>query len=165
MNLYYQLLLNKSNFQLFKGSIFYMKLQENLLRFLKGCNNIIILFLLVLLVTSMLLGVGHLLMLFYKAISSADPYYGLINIEDLHIVFSVLLIMLVGHELFKSIILLLNHENIPVKSILKIAAIAIANKVITLDIKHIDLTLLFGLGVLLLTIGIAFFFFNKESDN
>ncbi|MDP3394741.1 phosphate-starvation-inducible PsiE family protein [Sediminibacterium sp.] len=139
-------------------------MQEKLLKLLKTCSNLIILILLILLISSMLLGTGHLIVLFYQAIASPDPYYFLINIEDLHIVFSILLIMLVGHELFKSIILLLNHENIPVKSILKIAAIAMANKVITLDIKHMNESMLLGLSAILLSIGIAFFFFNKEKE-
>lgn len=55
--------------------------------------------------------------------ASADPYYFLIKVDDLHLLFSLLLVMLVGHELFKSITLLLNHNNIPIKSILKIAIV------------------------------------------
>jgi len=112
----------------------------------------------------MFLGTGHIIVLFYKLISSPDPYYFLINVEDLHVVFSLLLIMLVGHELFKSITLLLNHENIPVKSILKIAAIAIANKIITLDLEHLNVNMLLGLSAILISIGITFYFFSKESE-
>lgn len=139
-------------------------MQEKIVKSLKTFSNYIILVLLILLVTSMFLGTGHILLLFYQFISSPNPNYFLINIEDLHKVFSVLLIMLVGHELFKSITLLLNHENIPVKSILKIAAIAIANKIITLDLEHLNVNMLLGLSAVLVCIGITFFFFSKESE-
>lgn len=139
-------------------------MQEKLVKSLKIFSNYIILLLLLVLVTSMFLGTGHIIVLFYKLISSPDPYYFLINVEDLHVVFSLLLIMLVGHELFKSITLLLNHENIPVKSILKIAAIAIANKIITLDLEHLNVNMLLGLSAILISIGITFYFFSKESE-
>lgn len=71
----------------------------------------------------MFLGTGHIILLFYQSMASADPFYFLIKVDDLHLLFSLLLVMLVGHELFKSITLLLNHNNIPIKSILKIAIV------------------------------------------
>ena len=139
-------------------------MQYQFLKTLKSLANFIILVLMLLLIASMLLGTGHLILLFYQAVISPDPYFGLINVEDLYAIFSVLLIMLVGYELFKSIILILKHDDIPVKSILKIAAIALANKVITLNIKSIDTNILFGLSSLIIAVGIAFFFFNKEKE-
>lgn len=139
-------------------------MQEKLVKFLKHCSNYIILILLILLVASMFLGTGHIILLFCQAIVSPNPYPFLINIKDLHVFFSVFLVMLVGHELFKSITLLLNHENIPVKSILKIATIAIANKIITLDLEHLNVNMLLGISAVLLSIGITFFFFSKESE-
>lgn len=139
-------------------------MQQQVLKVLKPLANFIILALMTLLVISMLLGTTHLVVLFYEIVASPDPYLGLVNVEDLYSIFSVLLILVVGYELFKSIILILKHEDIPVKSILKIAAIALANKVITLNIKSIDATVLFGLSSLLIALGIAFFFFDKEKE-
>lgn len=139
-------------------------MQQQFLKVLKPVANFIILVLMTLLVISMLLGTAHLVVLFYGIVASPDPYLGLVNVEDLYSIFSVLLILVVGYELFKSIILILKHEDIPVKSILKIAAIALANKVITLNIKSIDATVLFGLSSLLIALGIAFFFFDKEKE-
>lgn len=93
-------------------------MQEKLVKSLKHFSNYIIIVLLILLVTSMFFGTGHIILLFYQSMASADPYYFLIKVDDLHLLFSLLLVMLVGHELFKSITLLLNHNNIPIKSIL-----------------------------------------------
>ncbi len=139
-------------------------MQQQVLKVLKPVANFIILVLMTLLVVSMLLGTTHLVVLFYEIVASPDPYLGLVNVEDLYSIFSVLLILVVGYELFKSIILILKHEDIPVKSILKIAAIALANKVITLNLKSIDAPVLFGLSSLLIALGIAFFFFDKEKQ-
>lgn len=139
-------------------------LQQQFLKVVKPIANFIVLILMALLVISMILGTTHLIVLFYDIVVSPDPYLGLVNVEDLYTIFSVLLILLVGYELFKSIILIVKHEDIPVKSILKIAAIALANKVITLNIKSIDANALFGLSSLLIALGIAFFFFDKEKE-
>lgn len=140
-------------------------MQEKLVKSLKHFSNYIILVLLLLLVMAMFLGTGHIIMIFFQSMASADPYYLLIKVDDLHLLFSLLLVMLVGHELFKSITLLLNHENIPIKSILKIAAIAISNKIITLDLDHLDVKMLLGLSAVLVAIGVTFFFFSKESED
>ena len=112
----------------------------------------------------MLLGTFDLIIEVIKAASSPKPYYGLINVEDLYVVFSTILIIVVGYELFKSMNLLLHHDKIPVKSILQIAMIALANKVITLNVKTIQLETMLGIGVIIAALGIAFFAFNKSNE-
>ncbi len=134
-------------------------------RQLKAITKYLIITLMSLLVLAMVLGSLDLLVELYKRIVSPDPISGLINVEDLYSVFSVLLIILVGYELFKSMLLILHHDQIPVKSILKIAAIAMANKVITLNIKEITFDHMIGLGVLVIAVGAAFFFFNQEKSS
>lgn len=69
-----------------------------------------------------------------------------------------------GYELFKSMFLILNNDKIPVKSILKIAAIAMANKVITTNFKHAEMSTEISIGVILLAIGVAYYFFSKDSS-
>jgi uncharacterized membrane protein (DUF373 family) len=93
---------------------------------------------------------------------SADPYYLIINVEDLYLLFSILLIIVVGYELLKSMLLIFHHDSIPVKSIVKIAAIATANKIITLNLKDDTFQHMAGVGILLIAASVAFFFFNQE---
>jgi uncharacterized membrane protein (DUF373 family) len=113
----------------------------------------------------MFFGTLDLFVLFYQKLSSPTPYYYLINVEELYSVFSVLLIIVVGYELFKSMILILTNDKIPVKSILKIASIALANKVITLNIKTIDFNQMIGLSTLIVSVGLSFFFYTRETDS
>ena len=139
-------------------------MEHKILHGLKSTARYIIIILMFLLVLSMILGTGHLFIQIFQMIVSPDPYPFLINVEDLYIVFSILLIIVVGYELFKSMFLILNNDKIPVKSILKIAAIAMANKVITTNFKHAEMSTEISIGVILFAIGVAYYFFSKDSS-
>lgn len=139
-------------------------MEQKSLKLLKGITKLIIISLMFVLVFAMLLGTFDLFVLFYKQIVSPDPFPFLIRIEDLYATFTAILIIVVGYELFKSMILILNHDKIPVKPILKIASIALANKIIALNIKDIEVNEMFGLSALIVSVGIAFFFYNRDAD-
>jgi hypothetical protein len=139
-------------------------MEKTFLNSLKQISKYIIYALMFILVISMLLGTIDLFVLFIKKIVDPNPYPLLIDIEELYAIFSFLLIIVVGYELFKSMYLILKVDLIPVKSILKIAAIALANKVITLNLKEIEINELFGLAALIVCIGVAYFFFHKDAE-
>ena len=84
-----------------------------------------------------------------------EPPYWLIDVTTLFDVFSLVLIIAIGYELIKSLILVISSESIPSFPIIQIAIIAVANKIITLDIKHTDAVTLFGLAALLAALGAA----------
>lgn len=139
--------------------------EDKLLSGYKQVSKIIILTLMFILIAGMALATIRLIILFTNLVISPDPVPFLINIDDLYIVFTWLLIIVVGYELFKSLTLLHKHDKIPVKSILKIAAIAIANKVITTNIKTLDMQAMIGVSVLIASVGLTFFFFSKDPDS
>jgi len=139
-------------------------MEQKFLAGIKTVSKFIILSLILLLVTSMLLASIDLYILFGQAVISPSPYPLLINIDDLYTFFNMILVIMVGYELLKSMKLILQHDIIPVKSVLKIAAIAMANKFITLNVKHVDMEMMIGLGVILLSIGVAFFFYSRDSE-
>jgi uncharacterized membrane protein (DUF373 family) len=70
------------------------------------------------------------------------------------------LIIAVGYELIKSLILIITSETIPSAPIIQIAIIAVANKIITLDIKHTEPIMVVGLGVLIAALGLTHFLLN-----
>jgi len=139
-------------------------MERSFLNIMKRLSRLIVLALMLILILSMLLGTADLFILFTKQIFSADPYTFLINVKDLYLIFSVLLIIIVGYELFKSMYLILDNEKIPVKSILKVAIIALSNKVITLDLKEVEFMELFGVAALIISLGLAYFCFNKDKQ-
>jgi uncharacterized membrane protein (DUF373 family) len=142
-----------------------IKNEEKILNGYKHISKIIILILMLVLIAGMTLATIRLIILFVNLVISPDPVPYLINLDDMYTVFTWLLIIVVGYELFKSLTLLLKHDQIPVKSILKIAAIAIANKVITTNIKTIDMQAMIGVSVLIASVGLTFFFFSKDPDS
>ncbi|MFZ4680772.1 MAG: phosphate-starvation-inducible PsiE family protein [Flavobacterium sp.] len=74
------------------------------------------------------------------------------------------MIIIVGYELFKSLYIILQSNQMPVKSITKVAAIAMANKVITLNLKEIEPIELFGISTLIISIGVSYFLFQKDPE-
>jgi len=142
-----------------------IKNEEKILNGYKQISKIIILTLMFVLIAGMTLATIRLIILFVNLVVTPDPIPYLINLDDMYTVFTWLLIIVVGYELFKSLTLLLKHDQIPVKSILKIAAIAIANKVITTNIKTIDMQAMIGVSVLIASVGLTFFFFSKDPDS
>lgn len=132
------------------------------LKNLKWISKMVLIALMTMLVLGMFLGTIHLSIIFIERMLSSDPYYVVINVEDLYVLFSILLIIVVGYELLKSMLLIFHHDSIPVKSIVKIAAIATANKIITLNLKDDTFQHMAGMGILLIAAAVAFFFFNQE---
>lgn len=141
---------------------------NKILKTFKWFTNVILFCMMFILIASMLLGSVDLLIKFYTAVVSPDPYPFVISVHDLYNFFSIILIIVVGYELFKSMTIILDQKKIPVREIMQIAMIALANKVITLDIKSLPLENMIGLGVIIACLGLAYFAynsrFNKEEE-
>lgn len=130
---------------------------------MKYASRCIIILLILVLLIAMILGAIDLVFDLYLRIASPDPFMFLIKTADLYSIFSVLLIIIVGYELFKSLHLLLKSDQIPVKSICKVAVIALANKVIVINLHETPPLELFGIAALIVSIGITYYFFDKDS--
>ena len=139
-------------------------MEHSFLPKLKKAASLLLYVMLLVVLVSMTLGSFHLISLLYQKIVSPDPYVGLLNILDLMDIFAMLLTIGVGYELFKSISILIKSDIIPAGPIVKIGAIAVANKIITLDIKNVDHYKMIALGILILCLALGYYFFNK-SDN
>ena len=72
-------------------------------------------------------------------------------------IFSLVLIIAVGYELIKSMLIIITSDVIPSVPVIQIAVIAIANKIITLDLKHTEFQTMIGLGVLMTGLGLTYF--------
>lgn len=125
-------------------------------------NKLIIKFLVIILTIALLLSCIRLVQIFYEAIVA--PPFLVISIETLFSGFSTILIIAIGYELVKSLLLIISSENIPSLPIIQIAIIAVANKIITLDAKHTDPIILFGLAALIVSLGAAYFFHNYKKS-
>lgn len=82
----------------------------------------------------------------------------LIDVRALFEIFYLILIIAIGFELFKALHIVVTSNLIPSLPIIQIALIAIANKVITLDIKTTNPQIILGLAALMLALGFAHYF-------
>lgn len=129
-------------------------MEQKILNIFKIISKVILFMLMFILIISLLLGTINLIINLIGSIVQEKPYY-LVDIKDLYPVFNLILIIIVGIELLKSMTYILDHTRIPYRTILQIAIMAVANKIITLDIKSEGMNTMIGLGVLVLTIAVA----------
>jgi uncharacterized membrane protein (DUF373 family) len=122
-------------------------INKNVLRFVIGLMTL-----------SLILGSLFLIYVIYQKIMEFPVF--LLDVSLLFNIFNLALIIAVGYELIKSLILIITSETIPSVPIIQIAIIAVANKIITLDIKHTDSLMVIGLGVLIAALGLTHFLLN-----
>ena len=139
-------------------------MDQNFLPKLKKTATVFLYVMLFVILASLALGSMHLITIVIEKILSPDPYIGLLNVMDLMDIFSMVLTIGVGYELFKSISIIIKSDIIPASPIIKIGTIAVANKIITLDIKNIDSYKMIALGILIICMAIGYYFFNKSDQ-
>lgn len=92
------------------------------------------------------------------------PPYFLLDINDILETFAAFLVVLIGIEIFINIRLYLGTNTFPVELVIATALMAIARKVIVLDLKLVDAEQILGLGFVTLALGVAYWLV-KHSNN
>ena len=85
----------------------------------------------------------------------------LLEIDELLEIFGFFLLILIGVELLETIRAYLSEGVVHVEVVLMVALIAIARKVIILDLKELPSLALFGIAALILSIAIAYFLVKR----
>ena len=138
-------------------------MEQKYTHFLGKLSKYILMSLMLALLISVVLGTVNLFMVVYESIVTGEPKY-LINVKELYPIFNLVLIIVVGVELLRSLQYIMGHSQVPVKSVLNIAIVAIANKVITLDIKTEGMQIAIGIGVLILAMAVAVYLTSCKSS-
>ncbi len=121
----------------------------------KYFENLIIYILLILMAGVILLATIDLARLII--VDVLQPQAGIIGVDQLMDIFGSTLIILIGIELVESIKAYLSEHVVHVEVVLEIAMIAIARKVIILDIKTIPPLSLFGIAAILFALGVGYY--------
>jgi len=90
----------------------------------------------------------------------APPKYWL-GVDQLFEIFGFFLILLIGVELLETIKAYLLENVVHSEIVLEVALIAIARKVITLDVKQYEPLALIGIAALIITIGLSYFLIKR----
>ena len=86
---------------------------------------------------------------------SAPPFL-LLDLNDIFVVFAAFLAVLIAIEIFVNITLYLRDDVIHVKLVIATALMAIARKVIVLDLTTLAPMYLFAIGVIVLALGVTY---------
>lgn len=142
-----------------------MKSDEQFSKIIIGINKNIIRTLISIMTIMLILGTVQLIFLEFKKIT--NPPYLLIENSTLFEVFNLILIIAVGYELIKALLLIISSDTIPTIPIIEISIIAISTKIITLDIKQTNSNVVVSLALLIAALGLSYFLlkFCKTSQN
>ena len=89
------------------------------------------------------------------------PPFLLLNIDEMLTVFGFFLILLIGVELLESIKAYLKDDQIHVEVVFTVALIAVARKVITLDVTKVPSLALVGIGSIIIALAVGYFLIKK----
>ncbi len=82
----------------------------------------------------------------------------MLEVTEVSTVFGFVFMVLIGLELLETIKTYLSSDQLHVEVVFLVAMIAIARKVILLDIKKLDAQILYGIAAIILALAVGFFF-------
>lgn len=90
----------------------------------------------------------------------------LIEMSDFFVIFGSFMIVLIAIEIFINIRLYLGTNVLPVKLVIATALMAVARKVIVLDLEEsVSSEYLLALGVLIIALGVTYWLISKNAAN
>ncbi|QFU75209.1 hypothetical protein EY643_05835 [Halioglobus maricola] len=135
---------------------------DPLIRSLHGVIRVAVKFLSILMALVILWGVADVIWVLYSRLSS--PPYGLLQVADIFQVFGAFMVVLIAIEIFINIRLYLGTNTLPIKLVLATALMAIARKVIVLDINTVDAIYVFAIAAVVLALGVSYWLVGKTSQ-
>lgn len=117
----------------------------------------------VLMVAVILWTVADVVLVLYEKLS--DPPFLLLDFNDIFVVFAAFLAVLIAIEIFVNITLYLRDDVIHVKLVIATALMAIARKVIVLDLSALAPMYLFAIGVVVLALGVTYWLVSARPSD
>jgi uncharacterized membrane protein (DUF373 family) len=134
--------------------------EDPLIRFLHRIIRIAVKALAVLMVFVIIWGIGDVLYVLYQRLTTSPIF--LLNINDIFQTFGAFMAVLIAIEIFINIRLYLGTDVLPVQLVVATALMAIARKVIVLDLDKITPDYLIGIGAVVLALGITYWLILKK---
>lgn len=89
------------------------------------------------------------------------PRYILLDPEEVVEVLGAFLMVLIALELLETVKIYLQEQVVHVEVVLSVAIVAIARKVIILDVKHLDPMIQFGIAAIIAATCVGYYFLRK----
>ncbi len=135
--------------------------EDALIRFLHRIIRIAVRFLAVLMVLVIIWGIGDVLYVLYQRLTT--PPLFLLDINDIFQTFGAFMAVLIAIEIFINIRLYLGTDILPVRLVVATALMAIARKVIVLDLSRTTPDYVLGIAAIVLALGITHWLISKKS--
>lgn len=123
--------------------------------FLKKFEQVIVIALIAMMAIVVLFATIELAWIIYKDLS-VEPYF-MIEIDSLLKIFGFFLLILIGIELLETIKAYLAEHVVHVEIVLEVALIAIARKVIILDLKDYSGVTVLAMAALIISLALAYY--------
>lgn len=130
------------------------------MKYLEKIEKIIVLSLLVMMVAVVLLSTIELGWLIIKDIST--PPILILEIDELLDIFGMFLLVLIGVELLETVKMYLENKTVHVEVVFTVAMIAVARKVIILDVKELSSLTLIGIGVIIFALSAGYYLVRRD---
>jgi uncharacterized membrane protein (DUF373 family) len=130
------------------------------MKYLEKVERVIILSLLVMMVWVVCLSAVELGWITIK--DSITPPLFLIEINELLEIFGMFLLVLIGVELLETVKMYLTQKTVHVEVVYTVAMIAIARKVIILDIKEVSGLTLIGIATIIVALSSGYYLLTKK---
>lgn len=135
---------------------------DPLIRSLHGMIRICVKFLAVLMAFVILLGVVDVVYVLYSRLMA--PPFLLLNVGDIFKIFGAFMVVLIAIEIFINIRLYLGSNTLPIKLVLATALMAIARKVIVLDLDNTQPVYVFAIAAVVASLGVTYWLVGKTSS-
>lgn len=119
-------------------------------------------FLAVLMTLVIFWSVADVLLVLYEKLKSPPMF--LLDMTDIFQVFAAFLAVLIAIEIFANITLYLRDDVIHVKLVIATALMAIARKVIVLDINLIEAHYLYGIAAIVMALGVTYWLLSWRPE-
>lgn len=134
--------------------------EEKMNAALKKFEQVIVTALIVMMILVVLVSTIELGWLILKDFFNPPKFF--LEISDLLEIFGFFMLVLIGIELLETIKTYLNEHVVHVEIVLEVALIAIARKVIILDIEKYDGLTIIGVAGLILAVSVAFYVIKRK---
>ena len=131
------------------------------MKYLEKIEKLIVLSLLIMMVAVVLLSTIELGWLIIKDIGT--PPIFILEIDELLEIFGMFLLVLIGVELLETVKMYLENKTVHVEVVFTVAMIAIARKVIILDVKELSSLTLIGIGVIIFALSAGYYLVRRKT--
>lgn len=133
------------------------------MKYLEKVERVIVLSLLLMMVLVVFLSTVELGWIIIK--DTLTPPAFLIEIDELLDIFGMFLLVLIGVELLETVKMYLTQKAVHVEVVFTVAMIAIARKVIILDIKEFPSLTLLGIGSIIVALSAGYYLLKRKHSS